>query len=103
LLHVSAVPRLNQATVYLAKNIINNILQSNPEINMTIQKEILHILQTVINKTIFNLTTNTNEQTDGLVMDAPTTSILAEIYTQHMEHTQIFLILIKQQIIAHFR
>jgi hypothetical protein len=29
-------------------NIISNILEINPEININIQKEILHILQTVM-------------------------------------------------------
>jgi hypothetical protein len=38
-------------------------------------------------------------------MRAPTSSILAETYLQHMEHTQIYSILIKQQIVvvAYFR
>jgi hypothetical protein len=36
-------------------------------------------------------------------MRAPTSSILAETYIQHMEPTQIYPILIKQQIIAYFR
>jgi hypothetical protein len=34
---------------------------------------------------------------------SPTSSILAETYIQHMEHKQIYPILIKQQIIAYFR
>jgi hypothetical protein len=36
-------------------------------------------------------------------MGAPTSSILAETYIQHIEHTQICPILIQQQIIAYFR
>jgi hypothetical protein len=36
-------------------------------------------------------------------MGAPTSWIPAETYIQHMEHTQIYPILIKQQIIAYFR
>jgi hypothetical protein len=36
-------------------------------------------------------------------MGAPTSAILAEIYIQNMEHTQIYDILIKQHIIAYFR
>jgi hypothetical protein len=35
-------------------------------------------------------------------MGAPTSSILAETYIQHMEHTQKYPILIQQQIIAYF-
>jgi hypothetical protein len=41
--------------------------------------------------------------TDGLAMGAPTSSIIAETYIQHMEHTQIYPILIQQQIIAYYR
>jgi hypothetical protein len=36
-------------------------------------------------------------------MNAPTSSILAETYIQHMEYTQISPILITQEIIAYFR
>jgi hypothetical protein len=36
-------------------------------------------------------------------MGAPISSILAEICIQHMEHTQIYPILIEQQIIAYIR
>jgi hypothetical protein len=36
-------------------------------------------------------------------MGAPTSSILAESYMQHTEDTQIYPILIQQQIIAYFR
>jgi ABC-type Na+ transport system ATPase subunit NatA len=43
------------------------------------------------------------EQTDGLSMGAPTSSMLAETYMQHMEHKQIYPILTKQQILAYFR
>jgi hypothetical protein len=36
-------------------------------------------------------------------VDAPTSSLLAETYIQHMEHKQIYPILIKHQIITYFR
>jgi hypothetical protein len=36
-------------------------------------------------------------------MGAPTSSILAETHIQHIEHTQIYPILIQQQKIAYFR
>jgi hypothetical protein len=36
-------------------------------------------------------------------MGAPTSSILAETYIQHIVHTQIYPILIQQQIIVYFR
>jgi hypothetical protein len=37
------------------------------------------------------------------IYTAPTSAILAEIYIQNMEHTQIYNILTKQHIIAYFR
>jgi hypothetical protein len=43
------------------------------------------------------------KQIDGLAMGAPISAILAEIYIQHMEHKQMYPILIKQQIIGYFR
>jgi hypothetical protein len=36
-------------------------------------------------------------------MGAPSSSVLAETYIQHMEHKQMHPILIEQQIIAYFR
>jgi hypothetical protein len=36
-------------------------------------------------------------------MSAPASSVLAETYIQHMEHKQIYPVLIKQQIITYFR
>jgi hypothetical protein len=36
-------------------------------------------------------------------MGAPTSTILAEVYIQHMEHKQLYPILRKHQIIGYFR
>jgi hypothetical protein len=79
-----------------AINIINNILESNPEINMNTWKEILHILQIVKEQNYFQFDQQYYKQTDGLAMGAPTSSILAETYIQHMEHKQIYPILKKK-------
>jgi hypothetical protein len=43
------------------------------------------------------------KQTNGVAMGAPTSAILAGTYVQHMEHMQIYPILIKQQVIGYFR
>lgn len=43
------------------------------------------------------------KQNDGLAMGAPTSAILAETYIQYIEHTQIYPILKKKQIIAYYR
>jgi hypothetical protein len=54
-------------------NIICNILESNSEIDMNIQKGILHILQIMTERNCFRFDQQYCKQTDGLVMDAPTT------------------------------
>jgi hypothetical protein len=87
-------------------NIINNTLENNNEIEKNIQKEITHTVKTVIEQNYFQFEQEYYKQTDGLATGAPTSSVLAETYVQHMEHTQIYPIypiLIKQQIIAYFR
>jgi hypothetical protein len=59
-------------------NIINNIPESNPEINTIIRKAILHILQTVMGENYSQIDQQYYKQTDGLAMGAPSSSILAE-------------------------
>jgi hypothetical protein len=51
--------------------IIGNILGSNPEINMNIQKEILHILQRVMEQNYFQFYQQYYEHTDGLAHRFP--------------------------------
>jgi hypothetical protein len=68
-----------------------------------IQKKIMQILGIVIEQNYFQFNQEYYKQTNGLAMGAPTSSILAETYIQHMEHTQIHPILITQQVIAYFR
>jgi hypothetical protein len=84
-------------------NIINIIVKSSSEINMNMWKEILHILQTVIEQNYFQFVYQYYKQTDGLAMGAPSSSVLAATYIQHMKHKQMYPILIKQQIITYFR
>jgi hypothetical protein len=79
------------------RHIINSVLENNKEINRNIQKETIHILKTVIEQNYFQFNQEYYKQTDGLAMGAPTSSLLAETYIQHMEHTQIFPILIKKK------
>jgi hypothetical protein len=43
------------------------------------------------------------KQTEGLVMGAPTSAILAETFIQHMEHKQLYPILRTHEIIAHYK
>jgi hypothetical protein len=59
-------------------NIISNILENNQEMDRNIQKETLHILQTVMEQNYFQVDQEYFKQTDGLAMGAPVSSILAE-------------------------
>jgi hypothetical protein len=84
----------NIPKIYSVK-IIGNVLGSNPEINMNIQKELLHILQKVMEQNYFQFDQQYYEHTDGLAINFPTSSILAETHMQHIEYKQIYPILIK--------
>jgi len=63
-----------------------------------IKKEILKITQTIINQNNFQFQDNIYLQKEGLAMGAPTSSILSEIYLQHMEGTTIPKLLRKHNI-----
>jgi hypothetical protein len=82
--------------------ITKNILQ-NYDINIDTQKEIIQLMNTLLEQNYFQHDHKYYKQTNGLAMGAPTSAILAEIYIQNTEHTQIYDILIKQHIIAYFR
>jgi hypothetical protein len=84
-------------------NIINNIKQNSQGIENNVHKEIIHILEIKMKQNYFQFNQEYYKQVDGLVMGDPTSSIFAEVYIQNMEHTKIYPILIKRQIIAYFR
>jgi hypothetical protein len=70
-------------------NIIKKILENNNEIEKNIQKETIHILETIIQQNYFQFDQEYYKQADGLAMGSSTSSLLAETYIQHMEHTNI--------------
>jgi hypothetical protein len=84
-------------------NIIKKILEDNNEIKKNIQGKTIHILETIIEQYYFQFDQEHYKQTDGRARGVSTSSLLAETYIQHIEHTQIYPILIQQQIIAYFR
>jgi hypothetical protein len=75
-------------------NIVNNVIE-NHGIDKNTQKEIMQILGIVLEQNYFQTDQEFYKQTDGLAMGAPTSSVLAETYIQHMERTQIYPILKK--------
>jgi hypothetical protein len=84
-------------------NIISNIIKGNPQSNENVQKEILYITQTIMEQNYFQFNQQYYKQTNRVAMGAPTSAVLPETYIRHMEHTQIYPILVKQQIIGYFR
>jgi hypothetical protein len=86
-------------------NVITNALLTNPEIEKINQKEILHTLKTGTEQNYSQFDQQYCKQTEGLAIGAPMSAILAEEYwkKEHMEHKQIYQILIKHKIIGYFR
>jgi hypothetical protein len=80
-------------------NIIKDILENNNEIGTNTQKEAIHILGTILEQNYFQIEQEYYKQIDRLAMGAPTSSVLAETYIQYIEHTQIYPIVVQQQII----
>jgi hypothetical protein len=77
-------------------NIITNIFKTNSEIDESNWIERIHTrtLKTMTEQNYFQFDQQYYKQTEGLAMGAPTSAILAEMY-KHMEHKQIYPILIK--------
>jgi hypothetical protein len=74
-------------------------MENDPEITKTTQEEITNILNSVMEQNYFQFNEQYYEQTKGLAMAAPTSAILAKVYIQHMEHKQLYPILMKHPIL----
>jgi len=68
--------------------ILNELCNANDVVDKTTQ-EILRITQTLVNQNYFQFQGTIYVQNEGLAMGAPTSSILSEVYLQHMENTAI--------------
>jgi hypothetical protein len=66
------------------------------------RKEIVKITQTIVNQYNFRFQ-DIYQQNEGMVMGSPASSILSEVYTQHMEGTTIPMILSKHNIKGYYR
>jgi hypothetical protein len=58
---------------------------------------------TILDQNYFQFHGKTYIQSQGLAMEAPTSSVLSEIYLQHLENTEICNLLIKHNIEGYFR
>ena len=67
------------------------------------RNEIAKLTQTIINQIYFRFQDNIYQQNEGLAMGSPTSSILSEVYIQHMEGTTIPMILSKHSIKGYYR
>ena len=73
------------------------------DINTTLQNELLQQCNTILSQNYFHFGTHQYIQKQGLAMGVPTSSIFSEIYKQYLEHTKIFDILVKHELVGYFR
>ena len=69
----------------------------------TIRSEILHLCATILQQDYFQFQDSFYIQNTGLAIDAPTSSILSEIYLQFLKYTILSNILIQHDILGYFR
>jgi hypothetical protein len=84
------------------ENIIYTLCKQQ-DIEDRLTLEILTITNTILTQNYFCFKGKTYLQKKGLAMGAPTSSILSEIYLQHLENTEIFNILTNSGIEGYFR
>jgi len=82
---------------------INENMCKQNGLDRTIHDDIMKIWKLVIAQNYFQHVNNQYTQEQGLVVGAPTSSILSEIYLQHLESTKIFDILRNHQLVGYFR
>jgi hypothetical protein len=87
-------------------NSINDIITEillKQYIKIEITNEINLIINTILDQNYFRYNNQFFQQLEGLPLGAPTSSILSEIYLQHLEHNNIINILSKFHIINYNR
>jgi hypothetical protein len=65
--------------------------------------EIITLTKVILDQNYFQYNNELYSQNEGLAMGAPTSSILAEIYIQYLEHNGIIQVLQKHHIIDYYR
>jgi len=66
-------------------------------------QDIMRIAQTLVGRNYFRFRNTIYIQNEGLAMEAPTSSILSEVYLQYMENTTTYELLIKHKVEGYFR
>jgi hypothetical protein len=85
------------------KYIIKNIVDQNHNMSNIENDELLNLLNFILEQNYFQFKNQFYKQNDGLAMGAPTSAILADTFIQYPEHTVIYQILKKHQIIDYYR
>jgi len=83
-------------------NITQNIMDASL-VNADHIRHIISLMKTVLRQNYFQHEKEIFLQTEGLAMGAPTSSILSEVFLQHLEHNRICKILVENDIVAYFR
>jgi hypothetical protein len=84
------------------RNIINEILNSN-NVKEIAKEEILNLLNVILEQNYIQINEQYYLQNEGLAMGAPTSTLLSEVYRQHLQHISIADILNKHKIIDYYR
>jgi hypothetical protein len=79
------------------------IIQSMLENQNMKENVIKNIMHTVLSQNYFQFNKQYYKQAGGLAMGAPSSALLAKIFLQHLEHNNIYNILIKHKILGYFR
>jgi hypothetical protein len=86
----------------IISNIITEILHKL-DTHIQITREIILIINTTLDQNYFKFNNQIFQQTEGLPVGAPTSSILSEIFLQYIEHNNIVNILSKFHIDSYSR
>jgi hypothetical protein len=87
---------------YIITNILNNDHYTSKE-EKEEKEDLLDISDMILEQNYLQQNNEFYKQNEGLTMAAPTSATLAEIFIQHLEHTVIYKILKKHQIIDYYR
>jgi hypothetical protein len=84
------------------KQFLNNMLASNLTDSQT-RSELLNLYEVITKQNYFQHNDKTVIQTDGLAIGAPSSSVRAEIFLQHVEHTHLPNLTQKHKLVNYFR
>jgi hypothetical protein len=89
--------------IHEVRNIVNDIINKNHYIAQATKNEIKNLLNVITEQNYIEHNGKWYKQNDGLAMGAPTSAILAEVFIQCLEHTDIVNVLQKSHIVDYHR